>query len=284
MDKLNNITRVGGYPLVAEGVEILSKHEDFITAIMDGMRISSGFSKTAVVLQYTNDMQGVLQEATIYYIGGLVKMFESQRGKLLRLVGDGTTKLSDLIDGTVSKTITIQQTDYIVTDGGTTYPNAYSTVTAQLTTPQGFLDAVNFCYLKSPETEKAKDYVNSISNIVCSVNGNNSSFGLALNTSQQNFIRKSNRKIEIQLSLVKNAMNFNPNITLAEVSFSETILSDNGIYPINCLYHRSKNNIDSYQHIGSVWQNNKLKVFIPADDGSNTDIFDTILISGVILL
>ena len=286
MDKLNNITRTGGYPLVAEGVEILSKHGDFITAIMDGMRIAPKgaiTSKTAVILQYEKDFNGVLINAVIYFLGGAWQLGTSKRGRILYLTGDGTTKLDDLINGTVSKTITIQKTDYSVTDGGTTYPNAYSTEIALLTAPSLF-DVVDFCFLKSLETEKKTDYVSSISSIVCSVNGGNSNFGLTLNNSQKNFIRKSDSKVEIQLSLSKNSMNYNLYTTLAEVSFSETIFSDNWIYPLSCLYYRSKNGVESYQSIGCVWQNNMMKVFIPGDNGNNTDIYDKIFISGVILL
>lgn len=294
MDKLNNITRAGGYPLVAEGVEILSKHEDFITAIMDGMRISTGFSRVAVVLQYTTDMQGVLQKATIYYyVGGGWILNGSQRGKLLRLVGDGTTKLSDLIDGTVSKAITIQQTDYSVTDGGTTYPNAYSTVVAQLTTPQVFFGAVDFCYLKSLEIENKNNYLDTLSSITChkihyvhfQPQYVTSLFQLQINTSCKNFIRKSNRKIEIQLALKKDTLNFNDNDqTLVEIAFSETILNDNGAYPLNCIYKRIKDNYEANTSIGCMWKNNSIRFIVPAEDSTFTDNLDIIFISGVILL
>lgn len=129
MDKLNNINRVGGYPLVAEGLQILQDHEKAITANLNALDIPY---RTCVILQYqTHGLTGVLIEALVYVVNTL-SIASSTSGVIVRLQGDGTTRLSHLLSGAIQKSIAITSTPHTVTDGINNYQDAYITQMAEL--------------------------------------------------------------------------------------------------------------------------------------------------------
>ena len=129
MDKLNNINRVGGYPLVAEGLQILQDHEKTITANLDALDIPY---RTCVILQYqSHGLTGVLIEALVYVVKS-ISIASSTSGVIVRLQGDGTTKLSHLLSGATQKSIAITSTQHNVTDGINNYQDAYITQMAEL--------------------------------------------------------------------------------------------------------------------------------------------------------
>ena len=65
MDRLNEISRAGGYPWVAEEISIIEKHADYINALLDSMKLPGG---SCVFVQRNETQQGKLAKSVVYIV------------------------------------------------------------------------------------------------------------------------------------------------------------------------------------------------------------------------
>lgn len=224
MDKLNNINRVGGYPLVAEGLQILQDHEKAITANFDSMSIPY---RTCVILQYKNDsMSGVLIEALVYIVNS-ISIASSTSGVIVRLQGDGATRLSHLLSGATQKSIAITSTPHTVTDGINTYQDAYITQMAELVPVSTQNPAYRFTNRSNVFSQ------NRISNATIR-NASGASFQLVWSSVTTSKILVEKKKIIFDLHLDRDAIVVPNNYHYYGIDLSSLIPIPVGVHTLKC--------------------------------------------------
>ena len=108
MDRLKEIRREGGYPWVAEEIEIIEKHADYINALLDGLRMPA---KSCVFVQKNTNQSGKLAESIVYVVAS-----DNGKGELFVLKADDDIMVADLLSGTAAKLhVEIVPTDVGVT-------------------------------------------------------------------------------------------------------------------------------------------------------------------------
>lgn len=226
MDKLNNINRVGGYPLVAEGLQILQDHEKTITANLDALDIPY---RTCVILQYqSHGLTGVLIEALVYVVKS-ISIASSTSGVIVRLQGDGTTKLSHLLSGATQKSIAITSTPHTVTDGINNYQDAYITQMAELVPVSAQNPAYRFT--------KLSDVFSQNRIIAATINNVDSaaSFNLNWSSVSQSKILVEKKKIIFDLHLDRDDTTAAANLhCYYKIDMSSLIPIPTGVHTLHC--------------------------------------------------
>lgn len=127
MDRLKDISRQGGYPWVAEEIEIIEKHADYINALLDGLRMPA---KSCVFVQKNTNQSGKLAESIVYVVAS-----DNGKGELFMLEADDDIMVADLLSGTAAKLhVDIDPDDVAVTGAqDVTWLACYTTKRVTLT-------------------------------------------------------------------------------------------------------------------------------------------------------
>lgn len=127
MDRLKEIRREGGYPWVAEEIEIIEKHGDYINALLDGLRMPA---RSCVFVQKNVSQGGTLQKSVVYVVDSA-----SGKGELYELAADNGVEVADLLSGEAAKLhVEIVPTDVDVTGAqDVSWTGCYTTKSATLT-------------------------------------------------------------------------------------------------------------------------------------------------------
>jgi hypothetical protein len=279
MDKLNNINRVGGYPLVAEGLQILQDHEKTITANLDALDIPY---RTCVILQYqSHGLTGVLIEALVYVVKS-ISIASSTSGVIVRLQGDGTTRLSHLLSGATQKSIAITSTPHTVTDGINNYQDAYITQMAELVPVSTQNLAYRFAKLSDVFSQ------NRISNATIR-NAPGASFQLAWSSNVQSKILVEKKKIIFDLHLDRDVIDLANNSSFYAIDLSSLIPIPTGVHTLTCnligyVEPLVDWNIQTQLNLPCAIYNSAIFFQIPNGSLSSVQNLDIIHITGTVLI
>lgn len=196
MDRLINIKSQDSYPWVAEEIEILEKHGDYINALLDGLRLPGG---SCVFVQKHTDQSGYLQESVVYIVEPL-----QEDGELFLLKGDDTVKVADLLSGEAEKMHIDIDMDDVDVEGSQnqTWEDCYTVKTAELSASVG--DEYTFYDLNDllrPAVWEGNAYDNL--NGVVEESGQQVSVNIELNDQHQQVLRRNNSELEICLKYHK---------------------------------------------------------------------------------
>jgi hypothetical protein len=119
MNRLLNVNRESGYPLVGENLKILAEdYPNYLTAILDSFEIPA---LTCVFLQL-NQQNGILQNSLVYFSyrghARLHGIFELR-------VDNSRISVNDLLSGNIPATVSAAQADYAIENSAGIFPEAY---------------------------------------------------------------------------------------------------------------------------------------------------------------
>lgn len=141
MDKLLNVHREGGYPLVGENLKIIEDWPRYIEATLNGLMIPS---LTCVILD--TGTSGVLNPPSI--ICYIASDSIADRGLYeLHLPPAQNVNIPQLVNGDIQKGILIEHTTYDVTNAQGVFNNVYKKSVATITPVSGVCPAYKFKYL-----------------------------------------------------------------------------------------------------------------------------------------
>lgn len=279
MDRLNDINRVGGYPVVTETLQILQNHEKAITATLDSLGVSTS---TCVILQYKNDgLTGVLIDALVYVVDKIA-IASSPAGVIIRLQGDGQTKLANLLSGYTAKSISIVSTPYTVTDGINNYPDAYVTQTATLIPVSSQHPAFRFTKYSDIFSQNR---INSATLRIAS----GAAFQLVWSPTVESKILVEKKKIMFDLHLDRTVIEVANNHHYHAIDLSSLIPIPAGVHPLNCnligyVTPLTDWNIQTQITLPCAIYNSSIFFHIPGNSLSGVTNTDIIHINGTILL
>ena len=146
MNRLNNITGRGaeGFPVSTEVIEVLHDYRTFIEVILGGLNLPGN---SCILLKYTapanyNPGTPYINDIIAFITpdDGNVMITQTMnfgRGRLCKINNVTGFSVSDLVNGTVDKSIQIVETPHKVIEGEgeQEWENVYYTVSAKLGTP-----------------------------------------------------------------------------------------------------------------------------------------------------
>lgn len=238
MNKLNNILRVGGFPVTSEAIQLLHDYEKYLRAIMGAFDIAPG---TIVFLELNKNInmqtfEFVLADSYIYVVPSSYSISEI-KGYIYKLKGDSSVSINELLANTHSKKgLQIIETPSTVSFNGVDYVNYMSVVEAQL------VDATpTYIFRKLTDIIESANYTYASVNLYV-----NAPVNFAKHFTHSNYIRYNSTKLDIQLSILYNSETPNAYGSTADITLHPNIATAvnfpiGAVFPLTAVYKRVTN-------------------------------------------